>query len=64
MVDYAPNLNCRGSGGQQAHPAGSARGRARSHARSAHATHGDAIDIKCPFAIVTPYSEDTFSLNR
>jgi hypothetical protein len=30
-VCYAPNLHCRGSGGRRAHPAGSARGSARSH---------------------------------
>src|SRR4051812_675940 len=33
--DYATSIICRGSGGQPAHPAGSARGGARSHVRSA-----------------------------
>src|SRR4051794_23292413 len=35
-LNRAPDIKCRGSGGRLALPAGSARGRARSHARSAH----------------------------
>src|SRR5258706_12810597 len=32
-INHAANIICRGSGGRRAHPAGSARGGARSHAR-------------------------------